>query len=629
MNLVGDGFASGVWAGAKRSRRLLLAAACAVLAFSACGGASSTPITGPGAALPGVAGAGAAVSGWSLPFAKGTLVKIGSKGLHADNFGSVPNPAGGTFKLNGSSEVEGSLDLVVQSTDTDVYPIGPGKVLEAWSECNVVLVDQGGGTWVEYMHLNLSVATGDTVTPDKPLGKVMAPYDRSKTSPCYDDSDAPHLHFAFLSGAGSAGQYQPMAGKTLCGHEVASNGDITGLGKVGGGYFAVPDCGAAGGQGAGAKADLTTWRWSRTADAPFNWMGGRTANLKGGQAVIIDSGDGGDDLMCCDCAVERFPSTSIVGEMYDPARNRWLKMPVTSQLTYVSAVLPLPDGSALVTGGIQDTENDTTTLGALKYTPSTNAWSPVSAPSADTSGAAVLADGRPALFGGYDTTNNPVDTVQAFAPATGKWTVIGHLAIARAGALATTLPDGKVLIQNGRSSTPIQDEIFDPATGKSTAFGSGTASAHDDTETVVLADGSVISAHLISNDDYTEFHVDLYQLNEAGRRWTQLVHLTQADGANTLLLNDGSLLMVGGVLQTEEDSGCPIHPASTAVVDYDATGKPTKLASLTDGAAGVGIVQLGDGRVLIYGGESGIDATDPDQSHDTMPVPSQLFGPAS
>ena len=202
--------------------------------------------------------AGDKAAGWGLPYAAGTSVSIGPKGLHGENFGSLP----GGYTLTGSSSVsEASLDLVVTAPGTPVYPLSSGTVLEAWSGCNVVLVDHGGGTWVEYMHLELTVSNGQAVTPTASLGTVMSPYDRSKVSPCYDDSTAPHVHFAFLKGSGTSGQYQSMQGMTLCGHVVDANGDLVGLASAGGPAFVVPDCAASGSEG--------NSQWS---DHPHSWF---------------------------------------------------------------------------------------------------------------------------------------------------------------------------------------------------------------------------------------------------------------------------------------------------------------------------------------------------------------------
>jgi len=83
---------------------------------------------------------------------------------------------------------------------------------------------------VEYLHLQqIAVADNDLVTHDSVLGYTMPTYTGSPT--CKDESDWPHVHFAFLTGSGHSGHYVSMAGRNLCGYTVDAGGTIVGLGS--------------------------------------------------------------------------------------------------------------------------------------------------------------------------------------------------------------------------------------------------------------------------------------------------------------------------------------------------------------------------------------------------------------
>ncbi|MGA3058098.1 MAG: peptidoglycan DD-metalloendopeptidase family protein, partial [Candidatus Limnocylindrales bacterium] len=197
---------------------------------------ASVPSRSPDAtAAEAVTGIDGGVSPFGLPFATGTSIEI-AQGPHAVNYRSVPG-----YTFTGASTVPASLDLATRSAGVAVVPVAAGRVMVAWPECNVLVVDHGGGVWVEYVHLQLAVTTGQTVGRNSTLGYILGAYDRRNTA-CGDFSSGPHLHFAFINGSGTSGTYASMAGRALCGHTVDGAGNMAGLGSVGGGWFSVPDC---------------------------------------------------------------------------------------------------------------------------------------------------------------------------------------------------------------------------------------------------------------------------------------------------------------------------------------------------------------------------------------------------
>jgi murein DD-endopeptidase MepM/ murein hydrolase activator NlpD len=170
------------------------------------------------------------VSPYALPFSTGTSVHIYG-GPHADNFRSAP----GGYTFSGQADVPASIDMGV-AAGTPAHPIASGRVIVAWSECHLVVVDQGGGVWAAYLHLDVSVSVGDSVDRNSVLGRVKDSY--PGTANCGDHSTASHVHFAFLSGSGKSGSYVNIAGRTLCGRTFDASGNLGNLGKD----FTVPDC---------------------------------------------------------------------------------------------------------------------------------------------------------------------------------------------------------------------------------------------------------------------------------------------------------------------------------------------------------------------------------------------------
>jgi murein DD-endopeptidase MepM/ murein hydrolase activator NlpD len=215
-------------------------AAAVILLLSGCiAGFTLAAVPSDSAAATDANVAAGGVSTLALPFATGTSISI-SQGPHADNYGSVQGSV--VYRFTGQATVPASIDLAANQ-GVAVKPVSAGRVLAAWPVCNVVVVDQGGGVWAEYVHVQVAVSSGQSVSRDTTLGYVLGAYDHSNTS-CGDHSSGPHLHLAFINGSGTSGSYVPIAGRVLCGHTVDSAGDLVGLGTVNGGSFLVPGCDA-------------------------------------------------------------------------------------------------------------------------------------------------------------------------------------------------------------------------------------------------------------------------------------------------------------------------------------------------------------------------------------------------
>jgi len=159
-------------------------------------------------------------------------------------------------------------------------------------------------------------------------------------------------------------------------------------------------------------------------------------------------------------------------------------------------VVTLPDGRALVTGGVSGTTTLATALYVAVMDNGTYKVSPAPTLAEPRSGhAATVAVGTPIVFGGYDANHVPLDTIEAVDVGYSTSQVIARLQTPRAEATATVLPDGSILLVGGigPDGAPLADaELFNPIT-RSTEQIDLQYSRHGHSATL-LPDGRVLIA---------------------------------------------------------------------------------------------------------------------------------------
>jgi hypothetical protein len=188
---------------------------------------------------------------------------------------------------------------------------------------------------------------------------------------------------------------------------------------------------------------------------------------------------------------------SAAAEVFLEARRQFVTID-DSRLAGLTGhqVVTLPDGRALVTGGVQGT----TTLATALYVAvmDTGTYQVSLAPTlvdARSGHAATVAVGTPIVFGGYGVNRVPLDTIEAIDVGYRTSEIIARLKTPRAEATATVLADGSILLVGGMGpdGAPLADaELFNPIT-RSTEQIPLQYSRHGHSATL-LPDGRVLVA---------------------------------------------------------------------------------------------------------------------------------------
>jgi hypothetical protein len=203
--------------------------------------------------------------------------------------------------------------------------------------------------------------------------------------------------------------------------------------------------------------------------------------------------------------------------LFDPSTGAWETSEPLNKPRSGFVAVALPDGRALVTGGLNDSEQSYSSTYVYELSPSQETWSKsgLLQTARTAASGAVLPDGRVLVVGGYfhhkpsygwrsgpervftadrrdsvlavqgserpladiDPPNVGVALASAelWDPTTGTWGKTGSLTYARFGADAVTLDDGRILIVGSRSDEGAvtvdrgaftSAEIYDPATGR-------------------------------------------------------------------------------------------------------------------------------------------------------------------
>ncbi len=324
---------------------------------------------------------------------------------------------------------------------------------------------------------------------------------------------------------------------------------------------------------------------------------------------------------------------SALTELGDPLGQVWSEAESLPTPRDRFALAPLSDGRALVTGGTteQTDTGPTSYSSTYLFDPADGSWSRAGLLNTARSDPAhaVLADGRVLVAGGY-FADPPVvpevrvlDSAELFDPATGEWSPTGALLVARYGASAVTLTDGRVLVVGGwptaeNGPAPLYGgphrplasaEIYDPATGRWSAAGELDL-ARTDFVLVALADGGALVAggNVRPDPDPSSFANEptatVERFDPAASIWSPTGDMALAAADRTgIRLPDGRVLVAGGDLTVQQPDFERSHGLTADAELYDpeaGTWAPT--TPMPHPRSDASAVLLEDGSVLLLGG---------------------------
>lgn len=217
------------------------------------------------------------------------------------------------------------------------------------------------------------------------------------------------------------------------------------------------------------------------------------------------------------------------------------------------------------------------------------------------SGAAMMADGRIFVAGGYggSSTTIGIKSAEIFDPSSLTWTAVPDMQYRRWYPNVTTLPDGRMLVvagwQTSANTNAGISEIYNPSTNSWTSL----TNANNPFETYpflyVIPDGRVI--HIGGS----EYATDTDILNLTTDSWS-VVDSNIVDGSSATMYLPGKFMKAGSAADSQN-----VGPSSNTTFVLDMT-QPSpawrQTASMAYPRSFMNLTMLPDGNVLATGGET-------------------------
>jgi len=255
-------------------------------------------------------------------------------------------------------------------------------------------------------------------------------------------------------------------------------------------------------------------------------------------------------------------------ELYNISTNTWT---LTGNMTTArgeEGMILLPNGEVLVAGGYNSTGSLNT---AEVYNPTTGTWSSIASMNVARAGVVLMPVTINGQFevlaiGGNDiATNQAIASAELYNPAKGTWTMTGSMHSPRVSFIAARLSNGEILVAGGTTSFGSSGqflssaEVYNPATGTWTLIAPMNV-ARDNAAAATINNGHILvaggfnSSGILASAEY---------FDPGTGTWTMAAPMLgpQQDAMMAYDPGTGTALLAGGQLYTKCTRGAELyHP---------------------------------------------------------------------
>ena len=324
------------------------------------------------------------------------------------------------------------------------------------------------------------------------------------------------------------------------------------------------------------------------------------------------------------CALFGYSLASILVQPQNTAslsNNAWTPAAPMNVARSFSAFATLPNGSLLVAGAFAGAVANSSLSSAELYNPNTNKWTMIAPMHVGRAGAlaVTLNNGKVLVTGGLGN-RGVLTSCELYDPVTNTWTMTGNMSQPRFDHQIVLLNDGRVFVVGGDFGGTENNvtETYNPSSGVWTTDAPQSL-ARADMIAVKLPNGNV----LVAGGHTSKVETLLSEVyNPVANNWTQTGPLNTPHGdAGGVMLKNNNVLIAGGYT-TYNDADQTIQYLYTSEIFNTTSGswKMTGDMNLPRGEIGLNIVLLNNGQVLVPGGNY-----QPEKGQSS----SELYNPAS
>ncbi len=288
-------------------------------------------------------------------------------------------------------------------------------------------------------------------------------------------------------------------------------------------------------------------------------------------------------------------------ELYDHRTKKFVPTGSMCEARSFHTATLLPNGKVLIVGG---NRGRAALSSAEIYDPAAGTFLPTGSMITPRNNhiAILLKNGKVLVAGGYEGRVY-VSSAELYDPATGRFSATGSMGAARNQFTATLLPKGKVLVTGGQGNKRQAQgiissaELYDPASGTFSPVGSLTIARFRHSATL-LPGGKIL---LVGGFDGMETLSSAELYDPARGTFTPTGSMSGIRQAHVaILLPNGKVLVTGGA-----DSSAPLSLAEL----YDpASGMFSPNGSMSTARSSHSATLLPGGKVLATGGHGGVSA---------------------